>query len=132
MLLSAVEGLVALGERDQAADLYPHVRYCIERTRVVNAYPDDAKLLERVAGMAAAAGGQWEAAEGHFTAALQQAETMPHRPEQAHTRRFYASMLLERDGSGDRQKALRLISEAEGLYGAMGMPRHLAMVQALR
>jgi hypothetical protein len=38
-------------------------------------------------------------------------------------------------GGGVRErrtgKALRLISEAEDLYRAMGMPRHLALVQAL-
>src|SRR5205085_10863446 len=92
MLLAAVEGLVVLGEREQAAALYPIVHHCMDRTRVVNAYPDDAKLLDRMAGMAAAAGSQWEAAEAHFTTALEQAERLPHRPEQAHTRRFYAAM----------------------------------------
>jgi uncharacterized protein HemY len=99
---------------------------------VISANPGDAKLLERSAGMAAAAGGQWEAAEAHFRAALEQAEKMPHRPEQAHTRRFYAVMLLERDGPGDRAEAQGLISEAEGLYRAMGMPKHVALTSALR
>jgi hypothetical protein len=81
--------------------------------------------------MAAAAGALWKDAEAHFAAALEQAEQLPHRPEQAHTRRFYATMLLERDDPGDREKALGLISEAEALYGQMGMPKHLAMVRGL-
>jgi tetratricopeptide (TPR) repeat protein len=132
MLLSAVEGLFVLGEKEQAAGLYPVVLHCMERTGVVNAYPDDAKLLERIAGIAATAGAQWEAAESHFATALEQAETMPHRPEQAHTRRFYATMLLERDGPGDRERALQLVAEAEGLYRSMHMPGHVAMVRELR
>lgn len=91
----------------------------------------DCRLLERVAGMAAAAGSNWEVAEAHFTTALEQAETLPHRPEQAHTRRFYGSMLLRRDRPGDRARARQLLAHAEALYRDMGMPKHVTMVQAL-
>ena len=132
MLLSAVEGLAVLGERAEAAGLYPAVRHCIERTGVVNANPADAKLPQRIAGMAAAAGGLWDAAEAHFRRALEQAETQPHRPEQAHTRRFYAAMLLDRGGPGDAAEALRLGRAAADLYRVMGMPRHVALAEALR
>jgi hypothetical protein len=59
------------------------------------------------------------------------AEALPHRPGQAHTRRFYAAMLLRRDGNGDRDRARRLLTEAEVLYREMGMPKHLAMAQPL-
>ena len=120
MLVSAVEGLVALGEREEAAALYPAVRYCMERTGVVNAYPNDCKLLERIAGMAAAAGSDWAAAEAHFAAALLQAEALPHLPEQGRTRRAYAAMLVERDGPEDRQRAEMLAAEADDLYGRLG------------
>jgi hypothetical protein len=90
MLVSVVEGLVVLGETRQAAALYPLVRHCMDRTGAVHVYPNDARLLERIAGMAAAAGAQWDVAEAHFATALYQAERLPHRPEQAHTRRFFA------------------------------------------
>jgi hypothetical protein len=40
----------------------------------------DGRLLERAAGMAAAAGSNWEAAEAHFTTTLEQAETLPTAP----------------------------------------------------
>jgi tetratricopeptide (TPR) repeat protein len=131
MLLSAVEGLIVLGEMDQAAELYPLVRHCIERTRVVNAYPDACRLLERVAGMAAAAGSQWEAAEAHFATALEQAEMLPHRPEQAHTQRFYGRFLLERGGGGDLDRARSLLEQAVAGYRSMRMPRHEAMAREL-
>lgn len=130
MLVGVLEGLVVLDELEAAAELYPLVRWCIERTGSVTVVQPDGRLLERSAGMAAAAGSNWDAAEAHFITALEQAEALPHIPEQAHTRRFYAAMLLRRDGPGDRDEASRLLAEAEALYRGMGMPKHLAMVQA--
>jgi hypothetical protein len=131
MLASVVEGLLALGEREAAADCYPTIRYGIERTGAVTAYPNDCRLLQRVAGMAAAAGADWSAAEAHFTSALAQADTLPHRPEQAHVRRFFAGMLFDRNRSGDRDRAACLAGEAGVLYEAMAMRRHAAFVAAL-
>ncbi len=131
MLLSAVEGLVMLGEREEAAALYPLVAHCIEWTRTVGAYPVDAKLVERVAGLAAAAGAQWKRAEDHYRAALEQSEALPHRPEQARTRRCYAALLLERDGPGDHDRATQLLAEAEALYHDMGLRYQADLVRAL-
>ncbi|MGH9003215.1 MAG: hypothetical protein ACRDYV_08810, partial [Acidimicrobiia bacterium] len=130
MLLGAVEGLTVLDELDAAAELYPLVRWCLERTDSVALMHPDARLIERTAGMAAAAGSQWEAAEAHFRTALGQAETLPHRPEQAHTRRFYATMLLRRDGPGDATHARQLLTDAGALYKEMGMLRHVTLTRA--
>jgi len=44
--------------------------------------------------------------------AMQQAESLPFRLEQAETRRFYAMMLMDRAAPGDREKAQTLIREA--------------------
>jgi hypothetical protein len=131
ILLGVLEGLVILDELDAAAELYPLVRWCAERTGSVTLMQPECRLLERAAGMAAAAGSNWEAAEAHFLTALKQAETLPHRPEQAHTRRFYAAMLLHRGAPGDRDHARRLLAEAEALYRAMRMRKHAAMAEAL-
>jgi hypothetical protein len=90
------------------------------------------RLPDRVAGIAAMAGRCWDDAEAHFRTALRVAEELPHLPEQAHTRRFFAAMLLGRDGPGDRAEAAQLATEAADLYRRMGMPRHLAMVEPLR
>ena len=128
MLLSAVEGLYVMGERDRAARLYDLVVECIQQTRAVCPNYYDARLPERAAGIAAAAGRRWDDAERHFRTALQQSADLPHLPEQAHTRRFFAAMLLERDGPGDRAAANQMAAEAAELYRRMGMPRHLAMV----
>jgi DNA-binding SARP family transcriptional activator len=131
MLLSAVEGLYVLGERDRAAGFYDLVVECIERTRTVCPNYNDMRLPERTAGIAAAAGRRWDDAEEHFRTALRQASELPHLPEQAHTRRFFATMLLERDGPGDRDEAAVLLDEARELYGSMGMPKHAAMLDAI-
>jgi class 3 adenylate cyclase/tetratricopeptide (TPR) repeat protein len=131
ILFSVLEGLVVLDEQDTAAELYRLVRWCMERTGNVILVQPDCRLLERVAGMAAAAGRNWDVAETHFTTALEQAATLPHRPEQAHARRFYAAMLLKRDRPGDRDAAARLIFEAQDLYRRMGMPRHCELAAGL-
>jgi len=131
MLLSVVEGLYVMGERDRAAGFYDLVVECMDRTRSVCPHYNDMRLPERAAGIAAAAGRCWDDAEEHFRTALRQAAELPHLPEQAHTRRFFATMLLERDGPGDRAEAAKLIDEGRELYRSMGMPKHEAMVDAL-
>ena len=131
MLLSAVEGLSVLGECDRAAALYDLVVECINLTNTVCPNYNDMRLPERAAGIAAAAGRRWEDAEGHYRTALRQAAELPHLPEAAHTRRFFATLLLERDGPGDKAEAALLIKEAHDLYRTMGMPRHAALLAAL-
>jgi hypothetical protein len=131
MLLSVVEGLVVLDQMDRAAPLYELVCECIRDTASVCQPYFQGVLLERTAGIAAMAGRRWDDAETHFRTALRQAETLPHRPEAAHTRRFFARMLLDRDGADDRARAAELSGEAVDLYRRMGMPRHEAMARAL-
>ncbi len=131
MLLSAVEGLYVLGELDRAAGFYDLVVECIERTGGICPSYIDMRLPERAAGIAAAAGRCWDDAEEHFRTALRQAAELPHLPEAAHTRRFLATMLMERDGPGDRAEAAALLEEARDLYRSMGMPKHAALIDAL-
>jgi hypothetical protein len=131
LLTHAVEGLHVLGEHSRAGDLYPVMAECIERTAVVCLIYFDGRLLQRAAGIAAHSAGRFDDAERHFRTALRQAADLPHLPEQAHTNRFYARMLIDRDSPGDRTEAARLAARAGELYRRMGMPRHLAMVENL-
>jgi DNA-binding SARP family transcriptional activator len=131
VLFSAVEGLAILGERERAGALYPLVLDVIGRTGSVCGTLYDGRLLERVAGVAAMAGQRWEVAEAHFTTALEQAGSIPHRPEEAHTRRFAGQMLLERDNPQDRHRAVGILEAAFVSYRRMGMPRHAAMTESL-
>ena len=58
-----------------------------------------------MAGIAAACGQQWRAAEEHYREALRQAHDLSHKIEQPEVRRWYARMLLDRDGPGDPRQA---------------------------
>jgi len=91
----------------------------------------DSRLLQTIAGMAAAAGSQWDKAEAHYQTALRQAHDLPVVIEQPEVRRWYARMLIERDAPGDRDKARELLNEAIPMYRRLGMPKHVEMAEAL-
>jgi hypothetical protein len=129
LLALVVEGLVILGKQSQAGLLYPLVRELVD-SGAVSLWPIY-RFTHTIAGMAAGAARQWEAAEDHFQTALQQAEAVPQRLEQAEIRRFHAMMLINRAAPGDRDRARRLLSEALETYVNIGMPRHREISKAL-
>ncbi len=129
MLALVIEGFAVLGERLRAAELYPLARELIS-TGAVALWPIS-RLTQTVAGIAAAAAHQWEAAEDHFQTAMLQAESFPNRLEQAEIHRFLAMMLIDRFAAGDREKAQILLNEALESYTSIGMPRHIEMTQTL-
>ena len=71
MLVGVIEGLAVLREQEAAAELYPLACEAIGTGSVVSwgGY----RLLETVAGIAAAAGMHWQRAETHYQTALSQA-----------------------------------------------------------
>jgi hypothetical protein len=89
------------------------------------------RFSQTVAGIAATAAREWQAAEEHFQTAMQQAESFPHGLEQAEIRRFQAMMRIDRASPGDREKARRLLIEARETYMRIGMPRHSEITQTL-
>ena len=129
MLALVIEGLVILGENSRAGQLYPLARELVDTGAVV-LWPIF-RFPQTIAGMAAAAAHQWEAAEDHFRNALQNAESIPLRLEQAEIRRFHAMMMMDRDAPGDREKARTLLGKALETYTKIGMPRHVEMTQTL-
>jgi class 3 adenylate cyclase/tetratricopeptide (TPR) repeat protein len=137
MLFGVVEGLAVLGERDEAAKLHPLVLEAIDTGTLMRWA--DARLLQSIAGMAAAAGGQWDRAEEHYQTALRQAHEVPVVMEQPEVRRWYTRMLIDRDAPGDpstgsgrdRDKARELLTEAIAMYRRIGMPKHVEMAEAL-
>jgi tetratricopeptide (TPR) repeat protein len=130
MLFSVIEGLTVLGEHERAASYQPLVVDALGTGSVLGNY-HDGRLLQRVAGIAATAGRRWEAAEGHFEAALTLADELPHRIEGLQTRRFYGWMLLQRGRPGDRERAARLLATAAAGYRSLGMARHADLAEAL-
>jgi len=129
LLLKTVEARVLLGQADAAASLYPLVLEALD-TGTVTEF-QTMELLQTGAGTAAAAGGRWEEAEGHYRTALRQAHDLPHKIAQPEVRRWYARMLLDRTAVGDRDRARTLLGEAVETYGAIGMPRHVEMANEL-
>jgi hypothetical protein len=129
MLALMTEGFAMIGERAQAAQLYPLVRELVD-TGAAALWPI-IRFSQTVAGIAASAARQWEAAEEHFQIATGQAESLPHRLERAEIRRFHAMMLLDRAAAGDREKAGKLLLEAGETYKQIGMPRHSWIAQDL-
>ncbi len=128
ILHGSVEGLMILGEREEAAALYPLVLESLG-TGCIYLKVYNSRLCQSVAGMAAHAARRWTESEAHFREALRLADTLPIRTEQADARRYFAAMLAERSGPGDREDARTLLEEARDLYRAMEMPRHLDMAE---
>lgn len=87
--------------------------------------------LHTYAGIAAAAGGRWEKAEEHYQEALHLAHDLPVVIAQPEVRRWYARMLIDRDGPGDPDKARQLLTEAIAMYREIGMPKHVEMAEAM-
>jgi tetratricopeptide (TPR) repeat protein len=131
LMCAAVEALWMLGARDEAARHYAAlIEYGPRTGTAVRTW--DARLLDTLAGIAAAAGQDWETAERHFADAIERADRMPHLVEQADARRFYAQMLAERNGPNDRERARELLADVIGRYGRLGMPMHEVLTESLR
>ena len=128
-LFKVIEGLAMVGERDRAAELYPLMLEAIATGTVVTW--DAGHLLETLAGIAAAAGWQWDAAEAHYQTALRLADEIPFISEQAEARYWYARMLVDRDASGDRDRAAELLETALTVYRKIGMPWHVERAEKL-
>jgi hypothetical protein len=91
----------------------------------------DGRLVLTCAGMAAAAGGWWEAADRHYAEAELHAKRMNNRLEGTELRRLRARMLLDRDGPGDRALAAELLQEALIDYRKFGMPSYAAQTERM-
>ena len=126
-LLEAVEALAVLGEREDAHRLYGPIRDVL-KDGVVHIMGGPTEMY---AGIAAAAGAQWETAERHFETAARQADDLPHKVGQPEVRRWHAWMLLDRDGPGDLDRVRTLLDEAIQLYKTIGMPKHVEIAERM-
>jgi tetratricopeptide (TPR) repeat protein len=130
VLMAAIETFAVAGAQDKAAACYPLINEAIATGTVMSL--GSFRLLETLAGIAAAAAQNWPAAEAHFQRALQLAATLPMAIEQPEARRFYAQMLIDRDAAGDRERAGRLLEEAIHASQRLVMPRHRELAERLR
>ncbi len=126
--LLSVETLTVGSLRDEVASLYPVI---IEEISHGLGWGFVGTLPATSAGMCATAGKQWDTAQEHFETALRQAHEMPEKLAQPEVRRWFATMLLERNWDGDRDRARTLLAEAIEMYRTIGMPRHVEMAEEL-
>jgi class 3 adenylate cyclase len=83
-------------------------------------------------GMLAATLGRFDEAEGHLEDAIGFNRRIGARPWLARAQIEYADVLRERDGSGDRAKALALANEAVRSFDELGMQLELKRGLAMR
>jgi len=114
-----VIGLSRIGLRSEVAALRP----LTEQLLLTGAwtYPM-LSPFRTIAGITACCAGDWTAAEKHHLCAIEQAGTAPYRHLSPVAREWYAQTLLERDATGDIEKARRLLTEAVEAYEASGFP----------
>ncbi len=114
----SIVGLAHLNRRDELAALHSLAEELLATgaSSYTVLFP-----FETVAGIAAAAAGNWEAAESHYIAAIRQADSAPNRHLQPVAREWFAAMLIERNRSGDRERARTMLEESLGQYSSSGM-----------
>jgi hypothetical protein len=78
--------------------------------------------FQSIAGIAAACGCDWEAAEQHHLAAIRQTDSAPYRHLSPVAREWYARMLLARDSPRSTAEAVNLLKQSVDLYCRSGFP----------
>ena len=110
-----------LGDRERAQELCGLLAPYAERNVVVGRASTCHGSASRLLGILAATTRDWDAAEGHFEAALALHERMGSRPWQARTLVAWAEMVLARRAKGDKARARELLADAILLADAAGM-----------
>lgn len=88
--------------------------------------------VARPLGILAAMLGKWEAADAHFTEALEINVRVGARPWVARTEFDHARMLLARSGPGDGTRASELLFSARRTCDELGMPPITRRIDAIR
>jgi tetratricopeptide (TPR) repeat protein len=128
MLLGFVEALALAGRPDEVAALHPLLDQVLALDDWISF---DGRLVATRGAIAAAAAGQWDAAERHLATALATAEALGNRIEQVDLGYWRARMLLDGDRPGDREAAAALAAEVAGRYRELGLRRHAEDAAAL-
>jgi class 3 adenylate cyclase len=125
------ESCSVLRDRERAQAIYERLLPHAKRNVVVaNAAVNGS--VERSLGQLAATLGRYADAERHFEAAIDFDRRLGARPLQARVQVDFARMLLDRDGPGDRARALRLANDALAVTQDLGMMRVTERALALK
>jgi hypothetical protein len=126
------EAVCDLNDLDAAATLYEQLRPVAGQAYVVGPAPTVcAGSLGLYSGMLAACLRRWDDAERHFADAVAMNERLRARPYVVRTRRAWASMLLDRNAPGDRERATDLIAAGRAEAEQLGMARELVRFERL-
>ncbi len=87
---------------------------------------------DRLLGLLSHTMGNLDQATAHFEDALAFCRKAGYRPELAWTCCDYADMLLQRNGDGDRAKAISLLDESLGISTELGMRPLMERVMSRR
>ncbi len=121
-----------LGDAERAAFLYgellPHAERCIVVGPVADMYGSTSRSLGKLADTME----RWDDAERHFAHALARNAEIGAKRWLGWTQFGYAQMLLRRNGTGDREKAIGLLNEAIDLAQPRGMKALLERSLALK
>jgi tetratricopeptide (TPR) repeat protein len=120
-----------LGDADRAGTLYRLLLPYAGRNIVTGPFAVCHGAAARYLGLLAGTMGRWTEAEGHFEAALEMNAKLGARPWLAHTQHQYATMLLNRDQVGDRDRATSLLDEALGTASELGMAALIEKIEEL-
>lgn len=115
----SVIGLASMGRKREVASLWSLTEELIQTGAWTYTLLSP---FHSVAGIAAACGGDWSAAEQHHLIAIHQTDTAPYVHLQPVAREWYAMMLLDRNAHSDTLKAKELLGEAIALYQSTKMP----------
>jgi class 3 adenylate cyclase len=131
LMLFAV-ACAALGDEKHAEVLYGLMLPYADRTGVAVAGAACMASVDFELALLAATMRRWDDAERHFEAARARDARIGARPFLARGLYEHASMLIARDGPGDRAEARRLSDRALGLARELGMPRLTEQLLAQR
>jgi tetratricopeptide (TPR) repeat protein len=122
---------VALGDAHRAALLYDLFRPYGDYLFVFGLYTLCLGATAHWLGLLATTLERWDDAVEHFEVAIETNTRIGARPWLAISQHEYARMLMERNESGDKEKAKTLLTEATASYRELGMPTFLEGAEAL-
>jgi tetratricopeptide (TPR) repeat protein len=116
----ACEACAGLGDVARAELLYSEY-LPFARRHAIGKAEGSVGPVARYLGLLATTLGRYDDAEEHFLRGAELSRRMGAHPWLAHARHDHARMLLLRDGPGDAERAVTLLSEAEAVADRLGM-----------
>jgi tetratricopeptide (TPR) repeat protein len=121
----------AFGDKRRAALLYDLLLACPDRLIFIGINNACIGTKSHWLGVLATTMGGWDDAAEHFDDALELSARVGAIPWLARSQHEYARMLIERNESGDKEKAQTLLNEATATYRELGMPTFLENAEEL-